>query len=90
MSLTACINTSMSNLCAISYEKSFQTPGTIPQGLSIPHVKQVLSKAVSVEWQEPSFPNGLRLNYQIGRLNIDLNKTETVYSGTNLFFLDTS
>lgn len=90
VSITACINSASSGLCTTSYEKSFQTPGTIPQGLSIPHVKQVLFKAVSIEWQPPIFPNGLRISYQISRNNLELNKTETIYSGNNLFFLDTS
>lgn len=89
VTLSACVSSPLDSLCTSSFERTFQTPGTLPQGLTVPRVRQVLAKAVSIEWQEPLFRNGLRLNYQLVRYQLELNKTETIYSGLSLFFLDT-
>ncbi|CAF0851247.1 unnamed protein product [Brachionus calyciflorus] len=89
VSLSACV-TLISDSCASSLVKNFRTPGFIPQGLSRPIVKLISPKVVSVEWLEPEFKNGEFLTYQVIRLNLNLNRTENLYSGQDLYFLDLS
>lgn len=88
VTLVACVSDGSLDLCASSYEKSFQTPGTIPKGLSVPRLKRVSDNAVLIEWLEPLFSNGLDLHYQLLRTSLESNKTDALYFGTSLFFLD--
>ena len=90
--LSACIGSQQtSDSCTRSLEKTFRTQGTIPSGLTRPLVRLISPKAVSIEWQEPAFRNGLHLQYQLVRNVLESNRTEAVYSGgTSLFYLDTS
>lgn len=96
VTLTACVGTQMSDECTSSIEKSFRTPGTIPKGLTVPVARLISPKAISVEWLEPVFKNGASLRYQLVRTILPAyhtpanvsNRTETVYVGLGLFYLD--
>lgn len=76
------------NLCAESLIREFRTPGKAPEGIRTPVVRIVSPLALSIEWTEPIFSNGINLNYQLLRENEQSNKPEAVYIGPSLYFLD--
>ncbi|RNA36344.1 usherin [Brachionus plicatilis] len=85
--LFACVSV-LSDSCSNSLTRNFRTPGDMPDGLGRPVVKMLSPKAVSVEWLEPRFRNGEYLSYQVIRLNVHLNRTENLYSGEQMYYLD--
>jgi hypothetical protein len=82
---------SSENLCTESLSKTFQTTGEAPQlGTDqIPLARLVSPNAISIEWMEPISKNGQSLKYQLVRQVLTgANRTEAIYLGTNLYFLD--
>ena len=99
VSLIACVDYDK-DACTQSLTRNFQTPGSIPQGITSPFVRLVSSNSISIEWLEPLFKNGETLEYQLLRIsncmtkqsNCDknmMNKTETIYFGKDNYYLDT-
>ena len=76
------------NSCTESLSKQFQTSGKQPEGFQTPRTRLVSPRAVSIEWLEPVFRNGETLKYQLVRQQIMNNKTEAIYLGTSLYYLD--
>jgi hypothetical protein len=75
--------------CSESLSKQFQTSGKRPEGYQAPRARLVSPRAVSIEWPEPVFRNGQTLKYQLVRQQLMLNnKTEAIYLGSSLYFLD--
>lgn len=85
--LIACVSQT-SDSCSNSLSRNFRTPGDIASGFGGPVAKMLSPRAVSIEWLEPELKNGDFISYQLVRLNIDLNRTENLYSGEDLYYLD--
>ena len=85
--LIACVSQT-SDSCSYSLSKNFRTPGDIPSGFSGPVAKMLSPRTVSIQWLEPLLRNGDLISYQLIRLNLNLNRTENLYSGEDLYYLD--
>jgi len=80
----------LTNACTPSIRKSFKTPGSPPRIFvdQVPHCRLISARVVSIEWLKPLAVNGDTLEYQLIRLDTGANRTQTVYIGSDTYYLD--